>query len=184
MIKILAVSGSLRRASVNSAVLHAASVLAPATIVVSICDALADIPLFNPDIEASNPPAVLRLRSQLKSADGLMIASPEYAHGVAGVIKNALDWIVGSGELEAKPIALLNTSIRAVHAYAALEETLKTMGGRIVPEASLKVPLPSNTIDQAGILASAELKGWIQDSITALELAIKSAQNLALSGAV
>jgi chromate reductase, NAD(P)H dehydrogenase (quinone) len=113
-----------------------------------------------------------------------MIASPEYAHGVTGVIKNALDWIVGSGELEAKPIALLNTSIRAVHAYAALEETLKTMGGHIVPEASLKIPLPGNTIDQAGILASAELKGRIQDSITALELAIKAAQNLALSGAV
>ena len=75
------------------------------------------------------PAPVLAFRQALRAADGLMICSPEYAHGVSGVMKNALDWLVGSGELEGKPILLLNASPRSAFAHPALLETVRVMGG-------------------------------------------------------
>jgi NAD(P)H-dependent FMN reductase len=168
VIQILAISGSLRHQSVNTAVLRAASILAPEDVKIDLYGNLGEIPLFNPDIENTEPASVRDFRSQLSAADGLMIASPEYAHGVTGVLKNALDWAVGSEEFDGKPVALLNTSIRATHAYAALAETITTMGGKIVPAASLLVPLPSNTLDVNAILASPELAEPIRRAVEAM----------------
>ncbi len=67
-------------------------------------DGLGDLPYFNPDIEASNPPSVMDFRTQLQKAEGVLISSPEYAHGVPGVLKNALDWVFGSGEFVRKGV--------------------------------------------------------------------------------
>ena len=166
--EIMAISGSLRSLSVNTAVLRAASILAPEDVRITLYRNLGSIPVFNPDIEDTNPPAVLDFRAQLSAADALMIASPEYAHGVTGVLKNALDWAVGSEEFDGKPVALINTSIRATHAYAALAETIATMGGKIVPGASLIVPLPSNTLDVDAILALPELVDPIRRAVEAM----------------
>ena len=80
------------------------------------------------------------LRDRVRRADGLLISSPEYAHGVPGAMKNALDWLVGGEEFIYKPVALLNASPRATHAQASLAETIRTMSGRLVPEASIAVP--------------------------------------------
>jgi NAD(P)H-dependent FMN reductase len=168
VIQILAISGSLRDVSVNTAVLRAASILAPEGVKIELYRNLGALPLFNPDIENTDLPSVLDFRTQLAAADGLMIASPEYAHGVTGVLKNALDWAVGSEEFDGKPVALLNTSIRATHAYAALAETITTMGGKIVTAASLIIPLPSNTLDVDAILASRELAEPIRRAVEAL----------------
>ena len=150
--KLLAISGSLRLASLNTLLLQAAIRLAPKTVDINLCEGLADLPLFNPDIEGADferpaPPAVVRFRQQVQAADGLIIASPEYAHGVTGVMKNALDWIVGSGELVEKPVALLNASGRATLAYVALQETIGVMDGRIIDTASITIPLIENRDD-------------------------------------
>ena len=102
------------------------------------------LPLFNPDIEDSNIPVVARLRDQLVAADGVLIASPEYAHGVTGTMKNALDWMVGCEAFVEKPVALLNASPRAVHAQAALKESVAVMSAYIVEEASITVPVLGN----------------------------------------
>src|SRR3569832_2498340 len=118
--KILAISGSLRAASLNSALLRAVARLAPADFSVVLSRSLGDLPLFNPDIEATDPLPVANLRTQILSADALLIASPEYAHGVTGVMKNALDWMVGCEAFVHKPVALLNASPRAVHAQARI----------------------------------------------------------------
>src|SRR3954453_11357999 len=98
--RVLAISGSLRRVSSNGALVEAAVRLAPPGVSVSVYRDLASIPPFNPDLETNDSPdAVSSWRAAIGAADALLISSPEYAHGVPGVLKNALDWIVGSREL-------------------------------------------------------------------------------------
>src|SRR5678815_2488952 len=99
-VRVLAISGSLRRASSNSALIEAVARLAPDTVDVSIYRELETLPPFNPDRDSGPAPAaVARFRAALQACDAVLISSPEYAHGVPGVLKNALDWLVGSGEL-------------------------------------------------------------------------------------
>lgn len=139
--KILALCGSLRAASINAALLRTAARVAPPGMEVAWCAAVGELPLFNPDLEAQPPPAALRLHADVAWADALLIASPEYAHGVTGVIKNALDWLVSQEAFVNKPVAVFNVSPRAHHADDALRETLRTMSARIVEPACLSLPL-------------------------------------------
>jgi chromate reductase, NAD(P)H dehydrogenase (quinone) len=166
-VKLLAISGSLRAVSSNTALLRAASLLAPDEVEITLYTGLGDLPHFNPDLEASEPPAVTDLRTQIRMADGLLISSPEYAHGVPGVLKNALDWLVGGEELVGKPVALLNASPRATHAQESLAETVKTMSARLVPEASIAVPLLGKNLDEVGIAANPEMASALRAAIAA-----------------
>lgn len=165
MMRILAISGSLRVKSSNSALLRAASHFSPKNVEIISCQSIKNLPLFNPDLEQNAPFAVKDFRNQFQAADGILIASPEYAHGVTGAIKNALDWITSSGELVNKPVALLNASPRATIAYEALKETISVMMGRLINEASVTVPLPNNEIDEAGIIADPQLSAILQAAI-------------------
>ena len=174
MIKILAISGSLRRASSNTALLRATAMLAPAGMTITLYSGLAELPHFNPDLEGAEPPAVTDLRRQLRASDGLLIASPEYAHGIAGAMKNALDWLVGGEEFVDKPVALLNASQRATHAQAALTETVATMAARIVAEASVTVPLLGKQLDAAGIAAHPEISSVLRAALAAYARAIEA----------
>src|SRR5262245_8570399 len=116
-IHLLAICGSLRARSSNGSLLLTAQILAQEEVEVAICGGLGRLPLFNPDLdEDPGPPAVVDLREQLRAADGVVISSPEYAHGVPGAMKNALDWLVGSGELVDKPVALWNASPSSTYA--------------------------------------------------------------------
>ena len=100
------------------------------------------------------PIAALHLLADaLAVADGIIIASPEYAHGISGPLKNALDWLVSGVEFPYKPIMLINTSPRATHAQAALKEVLMTMSGNIIVEAATTIPLLSGNFDVDGIVA-------------------------------
>jgi len=156
MVKIVAISGSLRKASVNTAVLRAAVALAPADMKIGLFEGLAGIPPFNPDIDIDGaaPDAVSALREAVDAADGIIIASPEYASGVSGVLKNALDWLVSCNlAFYGKPVALLNTSPRTSVAYNSLKQTIRTMAGNVVEEASLLIPLPSMSITLDQIMA-------------------------------
>ena len=130
-LKILALSGSLRKASYNTALIHALSKLAPEGVEIIPFEGIGNLPLFNPDLETQNITPVTRLCEVLEKSDGLIIASPEYAHGISGVLKNALDWLVAGEEFVNMPVALLNTSPRASHAQKALREVIKTMSGDI-----------------------------------------------------
>ena len=100
-----------------------------------------ELPLFNPDLEAHLPQKIVTLHGEVESADALLIASPEYAHGVTGTIKNVLDWLVSFEPFINKPVAVFNASPRAHHADEALRETLRTMSAVIVEEASVSIPL-------------------------------------------
>src|SRR5215469_4982365 len=140
--RILAISGSLRAKSSNTAVLTAAARLAPPGTEIVLYDGLADLPHFNPDLDTEDPPApVLALRRAIGHCDGLLISSPEYARGVAGALKNALDWLVSSLEFPEKPVALINASPRSTHADAQLRLILATMSARLIEAASITLPL-------------------------------------------
>jgi len=172
--RFLAISGSLRRVSSNTALLRAAARLAPAGVEVVLYGGLGDLPHFNPDLEADEPPAVTDLRAQVRAADGLLISSPEYAHGVPGALKNMLDWLVGGSEFPDKPVALLNASPRSTHAQASLAETIKTMSGRLVPEASIAVPLLGTKLDEDGIAAHPEISVAVRTALAAFARAIEN----------
>ncbi|MBU2760274.1 NADPH-dependent FMN reductase [Acidithiobacillus sulfurivorans] len=174
--KILAISGSLRAASLNSALLRAVARLAPADISVVLYRGLGDLPLFNPDIEASNPPPVAELRTQILSVDALLIASPEYAHGVTGAMKNALDWMVGCEAFVHKPVALLNASPRAVHAQAALRETVTMMSACIVDEASITVPILGSSLSEDGIVLHPKISASLLAALFVLRAAVVAAR--------
>ena len=176
-VRILAISGSLRRASSNSALIGAAARLASDAVEVSIYRGLAEIPPFNPDLDGdSAPEAVARFRAALQACDAVLLSSPEYAHGVPGVLKNALDWVVGSGELVDKRIALINASRRAIHAWASLAETLTVMSARVIVDASITIPLDGRGLDANGIVGDAELSTALRSAIEALAFAALDAQ--------
>jgi chromate reductase len=136
--RILAISGSLRASSSNTALLRAAAVLAPPGVEFTIYDGPGDLPHFNRDLDGEAAPrAVKDIRSKLQASDGVVFSVPEYAHGVPGSLKNLLDWLVGSGELVDKLVTLCNASPRGTYAQASLTETLTVMSAKLVPEASV-----------------------------------------------
>ena len=132
--RIVALSGSLQEQSSNRALLDATRSLTPDGATVVISDAVGSVPLFNPDLDQGRaPPAVDRFRREVATADAILIASPEYAFGVPGALKNALDWLVGSGELYATPVVIVAGSPRengGVHVRADLERTLRAQEPR------------------------------------------------------
>jgi chromate reductase, NAD(P)H dehydrogenase (quinone) len=175
--RILAISGSLRSTSSNTAVLRTARTLAPSGVEIVLYEGLGDLPHFNPDLDGEKPPKpVLQLRSEIGLADGLLISSPEYAHGVPGSLKNALDWLVASVEFPGKAVALLNTSPRATHAPAQLTEILTTMSARLIPEASVTLTLPVRTPDGVGFAGSPDLLRTLNSALSALARAIQPDQ--------
>jgi len=103
------------------------------------------VPAFNPDDDVEPAPDVVAdFRHRLHESDAVLISTPEYAHGVPGALKNALNWIVGSGELVDKPIGLLNPSPRSTYAQASLKETLTVMSARLVDAASITLSASAN----------------------------------------
>ncbi|WOF75737.1 NAD(P)H-dependent oxidoreductase [Parvibaculaceae bacterium PLY_AMNH_Bact1] len=138
---ILGLSGSLRAASLNTRLLRATKLLTPKHMTFEVFHGLGSLPIFNPDLENQTPEAVRLFQATLSKADAVLIASPEYAHGVTGVIKNALDWVVASAEFSGKPTAVLNTASRSHHAWEALKETLNTMDANLIEQACLTVSL-------------------------------------------
>ncbi|CDX40161.1 NADPH-dependent FMN reductase [Mesorhizobium plurifarium] len=128
MIDIIAISGSLRAASTNSALVAALAANAPADCHVQVYDGLGRLPIFNPDDEGDRtPPEAARLIEMITRADGVIVSCPEYAHGVPGGMKNALDWLVSRDAAVGKPAMLVHASPRSLYARAALAEIMRTM---------------------------------------------------------
>lgn len=165
-IRIFALSGSLRKASYNSAALCALQDLAPDYVRVDI-GGIGDLPLFNPDLEETKIQSVLDLKKSISQSAGLILASPEYAHGISGPMKNALDWLVSDIEFPGKKIMLVNTSPRATHALCALKEVLVTMSAEIVESACVSIPLlgsglDANCIEQDRAIKTALREGLVE----------------------
>jgi NAD(P)H-dependent FMN reductase len=137
------------------------------------------LPHFNPDLDpalddGALPQAARELRMEAGRAGAMLICSPEYAHGVPGSLKNALDWLVGCTEFPGKPVALLNASPRAVHADAQLREILATMSARLVDRASIVIPVQGTKLGLEGIVSDPGLSLLIRQALTAFADAVRN----------
>jgi NAD(P)H-dependent FMN reductase len=167
--RVITLSGSFRKQSSNALLLSAVGLLAPPGVDVVMYDGLHALPHFDPDIEETAlPPSASDLRQEVARADGMVIASPEYAHGVAGSFKNALDWLVGSTQFAGMPVAILNASPTARHAHEQLIEILTTMSANVVRDACLRVPVTRADGDARRIVADPARAALIRQAISAL----------------
>jgi NAD(P)H-dependent FMN reductase len=174
--RILGISGSLREGSSNTALLLAAARLAAPELQLTIWSGLGELPHFNPDLDAegSDPPApVAALRAQISAAAGVIVSCPEYAHGLPGSLKNALDWLVSYPDFAGKPVLLWNASAAGgEYAQASLLEVLKTMSARVLIDDSLLAPFlrrklaPGVELDEGAARA-------VKASLAALRAAIE-----------
>lgn len=173
-ITVLGVSGSLRAASLNTAVVETAAQLCSTPLRMDIYRGIGQLPFFNNDVELAGPPAsVLEFRARIERADAVLFSCPEYAHGMTGVLKNALEWVVGGGELVGKPTAVVTASPSMTggdRAQAWLCETLEVMGAAILPE-RLPIACASAKIS-GGRLVEAEAVEQLREVLGALELAV------------
>lgn len=148
--QIFALSGSLSARSKNTGLLRLVREMGRELgFEVIVYPSLGAMPPFNPDIEQNAPAPVLDFRSAIQQSRAVIISSPEYAHGVSGVLKNSLDWIVGSGEIVNKPTAVFNASPRAQIAHEALLETLRVMNSGLIAEACMEIPVPHGVFEEA-----------------------------------
>lgn len=167
--RVLGISGSLRAGSSNGRLLRALPLIASSDLKFTFREPLDSLPFFNPDIEEAGPPASIeRWRAEIRDHAALVICSPEYAHGVPGVLKNALDWLVGGVEIVGKPVAVIQTSLPSTTAHASLVEILSVMGARVVPDASVGVPLRGLRLDEHGIASDPDLAPVLRAAMTAL----------------
>lgn len=155
--KILAISGSLRSGSTNHNILKYLGELLPRDISYSIYDELALIPPFDPGLDNEDvAQTVVRLRKLLNEVDGVIICTPEYAFGVPGQLKNMLDWMVSSGSLVDKPVALITASLGGEHAHASLLLTLGALSAKIIDDATLVISFIRSKMDNNGNLINEE----------------------------
>ncbi len=157
-INILAISGSLRKNSSKTAILKSMETWTEFNIDFKIYEGIGMLPHFNPEMEEGTI-VVNEFRKYLKEADGVIICTPEYAFGVPGVLKNALDWLVSSGELNEKPVMAISASplpSGGDRALASLMHTLSALGTRMDEKSSLGIPAISKKINEAGRLDDSE----------------------------
>lgn len=174
--KIVAISGSLRPASSNTALVRAVIASTPPGVEAVLYDGLASLPHYSPELDATDlPEPVKALRSALQSAAGVLICTPEYAFGIPGSLKNALDWLVSSGELWRKPVAVLSASPSALggeKAHAALVLTLTALEAEIVEAASLQIPFVSTKLNAEKAVSDPATLAALQASLAALIKAV------------
>jgi chromate reductase, NAD(P)H dehydrogenase (quinone) len=175
--KVLAISGSLRAESSNGAILRAAAALVPEGVELVTFEGVGGLPHFNPDLDHEEPPeTVSDFRRLLGGAGGVVISSPEYAHGIPGSLKNALDWVVSSGELVGKPILLIGASAGGgEHVQAALAETLGVMSAHVLAAASLCARDARRRLDDRGHISDPELAQAVKASLEVLASSMRAA---------
>jgi NAD(P)H-dependent FMN reductase len=175
-VRLLAISGSLRKASTNTAALEALARLAPEGVHVLVYRDLAKLPPFNPDDDLEDetkPEPVETFRQLVGASDAIIIAAPEYAHGLPGVFKNALDWLVASETFLGKRVVLLNASPRSFHAQSDLREILATMAARFVTEAFASLPLTGKTVTANELLKDSACAQRLKESLDTLIRALQ-----------
>jgi chromate reductase len=175
--RILAISGSLRRDSHNTTLLRAAAELLPPDVEVVIYENLAAIPNFNEDDVPTRPPAAQDLWDAVAGTDGVLISTPEYNSSIPGVLKNALDWLsrpLQDSPLRNKPAVVIGAStgmFGAVWAQAETRKVLSAIGARVV-DRELPVPGAHEQFDEAGRLRDPAIEAELVISLDALRNAI------------
>ena len=176
MKKILAISGSTRLNSTNLNVIHAFIDLTKEIFNVEVFNGIAELPHFNPDLDNENASSfVTDFRKLIMEADGVLICTPEYAMGVPGTLKNAIDWTVSSCEFNKKPTALITASTMGEKGHASLLETLKIIDSTISNETQLLISLAKTKINAKFEITNEKTLSELNNLITAFEKAISAA---------
>ena len=174
MTKILGISGSLRERSYNTALLRAAAELAPPDVEIEIFD-LAQIPLYNDDVEsAGDPEAVADLREAVAEADALLLATPEYNRGTSGVLKNTIDWLSRpalASVLRWKPVAVIGASSGrggTRRAQQQVRDALLFPGAVVLEEPQIALPIAWERFDPDLNLTDDRSRDSLRDLVAAL----------------
>jgi len=147
--------------------------LVPAGVELTRYHGLGGLPHFNPDVDARGLPApVAELRALVARAAAIVISSPEYAHGIPGSLKNALDWLVSGVELPGKPVALFDASPTSTYAHAALVEILTTMSARVIAAATVTLPLGAKKLDADRMIADPSIAESLRIGLAELVAAV------------
>jgi chromate reductase, NAD(P)H dehydrogenase (quinone) len=173
--RILGISGSLRKDSHNTALLRAAAELLPPGVEFELFDGLRDVPPYDADedLPELHAPGVLALKDAIARADAVLISTPEYNHSIPGVLKNALDWAsrpVADNVLRGKPAAVVGAStglFGAVWAQAEVRKVLGAIGAEVV-DRELPVMQAHAQFDEYGNLREEDLRGQLAEHVTAL----------------
>lgn len=170
-IKVLALVGSLRAASINRQIAELATEAAPDGVAVTIFEGLGDLPFYNEDIdnEADVPAVVTALRAAAADADAALVVTPEYNGSYPAVIKNAIDWLsrpFGDGALKGKPLAVIGGSFGQYGGVWAHDDTRKSFGiaGPTVIE-TIKLSVPFKTLDGKHPREHAEVAANVRDAV-------------------
>jgi chromate reductase len=174
VVRILGISGSLRRGSHNASLLRAAAKLLPSGVELEIYDGVRELPPYDPDLDGDAAPvAVVRLRAAIAAADGVLIATPEYNGSIPGVLKNALDWAsrpFPDNALRGKPVAVVGASTGLFGAVWAQAETRKVLGvvGADVIEHELPVGQADTAFAADGALVADEQRAVLAELVGVL----------------
>jgi chromate reductase len=172
--KILAICGSARQKSVNLNLIKAIVELFGDELDIKIFEGLSEIPHFNPDLDTGNPPGkVADFRRELTDAEGILICTPEYAMGVPGTLKNAIDWTVSSCDFSHKPVALITASSRGQSGHAHLLEILKVIESDIPDDSQLLISFVKTKVSSDGKITDGQTLAQVKELVSSL---IKSIQ--------
>ncbi|MBK8725377.1 MAG: NAD(P)H-dependent oxidoreductase [Holophagaceae bacterium] len=180
--RLLAISGSLRSTSSNTALLRALAALAPPEVSIELFEGLGDLPFFDPGLDLDPldyraPEPVLKLRDRIKAAEGLIFCTPEYAFGIPGVLKNALDWVVSMGVIEGKPVVALAASPSNTggdKAHQGLLWVLTALNAQILQEASFPLPRIRQRLNAAGEIVDPATDRVLRTALEALIDAVEA----------
>ena len=173
-VRILGISGSLRRSSFNSAGLRAAAELAPAGMSIEIHE-IGDLPLYNDDVRAAGFPApVAALRAKIKAADGLLFATPEYNYSTSGVLKNAIDWASRPPEqpFDGKPVAIMGASpgaLGSARAQYQLRQCFIFLNAHILNRPEVMIGGSGAKFDAEGKLTDAPTRDFLAAMLVAFK---------------
>ena len=175
--RILAISGSLRRDSHNTALLRAAAELLPSEVELAIYERLGELPPFNEELVTDRPASAQHLWDEIAAADGVLISTPEYNSSIPGVLKNALDWMsqpLVQSPLRNKPAVVIGASTGMFGAVWAQAETRKVLGaiGARVIDRELPVPTAHEQFHESGKLLDEEIEAELVISLDALRDAV------------
>jgi chromate reductase, NAD(P)H dehydrogenase (quinone) len=171
--RILGISGSLRRESHNTRLLRGVAELLPEGVELDVFDQLGAIPPYNEDEEHERPPAVAALKAAIAGADAVLVATPEYNASIPGVLKNALDWVsrpVASTPLMGKPAAVIGAStglFGAVWAQAETRKVLSTIGARVV-DREIPIPQADESLGADGLPLDDDARELLDAALTEL----------------
>jgi NAD(P)H-dependent FMN reductase len=182
-VRLLLISGSLRGASSNSALLKTAQAVAQAPVTAVLYEGMGSLPHFNPDDDVPGEPlpaGVPELRAALGEADAILFSTPEYAGALPGSFKNVLDWSVGGGETYRKPVAWVSTAQdaapdRGASAQESLRKVLGYTGSDIVEAACVRIGVGHDAVGADGLIADATVRHAIGEVMTTLADHVRAA---------